>query len=261
MSVFSASIHHRSFVWQISVLCFVLGLLLAVAVSTSSQIGRTGAVPNRPGFYYGDNSGINVSAEKKNSDFQEEIKKLRADKTVLDKLVASGKDSTRALGHELQETMLLAGLTEAVGPGVTITLSDSKKQPLMGADPQSYLIHDRDLSEVVNELKASGAEAVAINGERVIASTAIRCAGPIILINGVKKTAPFVIQAIGDPDTMLNALNITNGVLDGIRRYDPAMAHADKQKSLHLAAFSGSTRLRYAKQPVASNSEPNKDSK
>lgn len=261
MSVFSASINHRSFVLQITALCFVLGLLLGVAVFTSSQIGRAGGVSNRPGFSYGDNYGINVSAEKKNSEFQDEIKKLRADKATLEKLAASGKDSSRTLNHELQETMLLAGLTDAAGPGVTVTLADSKKQPMLGVDPQSYLIHDRDLNDVINELKASGAEAIAVNGERVISSTACRCAGPVILINGVKKTAPFVIQAIGDPDTMLNALNITNGVLDGLRRYDPAMAHAEKQKTIHLTAFSGSTRLKYAKQPVVTGSDTAKDSK
>src|ERR1051325_1480125 len=112
MSIFSASINHRSFYWQISALCFVLGLLLAAAVVTSSQINHTGAVSTRPGFFYGDNSGINVGAEKQNAKCQQEIQKLRADKTTLEKALFSRTDASRTLGTELQETKLLAGLIE-----------------------------------------------------------------------------------------------------------------------------------------------------
>jgi uncharacterized protein YlxW (UPF0749 family) len=243
MSVFSAGIRHKSFYWQISVLCFVLGLLLAAAVSTANKIAHAGVSPNRPGFDYGIEA--KAAADKAEKDAQE-IKKLRDDKKRLEDIIAQGADGKEALNAELQEARTQAGLTEVTGPGVFITLADSKKQPMLGVDPQSYLIHDRDINDVINELKASGAEAVAVGNQRVVASTSIRCAGPVALVNEVKETAPFVIRAIGDPATLLNALNISNGVLDGIRRYDPAMAQAEKRDMLRLPAFTGGTQLRYA---------------
>ena len=96
-------------------------------------------------------------------------------------------------------------------------------------DPQSYLIHDRDIRDVVNELRAAGAEAVTVNGQRITVSSSIRCAGPIVLINQDEMATPFIIQAIGDPDKLLSALNIRNGVLDQIRTFGSDMAHAEKK--------------------------------
>ena len=255
MSVFSAGMRHKSFYWQISLLCFVLGLLLSVAVFTANKIARDGISPNRPGFDYGIES--KAAATKADKDAQE-INKLRADKKKLEDAIAKRTDGTQALNVLLQEAQIQAGFTEMTGPGVVITLMDSKKQPMLGVDPQQYLIHDRDINEVINELKASGAEAITVGNQRVVASTSIRCAGPVALVNEVKETAPFVIKAIGDPDTMLNSLNITNGVLDGLRRYDPLMAQARKETSLHLPPFTGGTQMRYARPVKPEGSDKSK---
>ena len=102
----------------------------------------------------------------------------------------------------------MAGLTEVKGPGVTIEMNDAKKEVPSGQDPNLFIIHDDDVLAVVNELLASGAEAIAINGQRVVATTEIRCAGAVIMINGVRFAPPLKIQAIGDPETLHNALKI-----------------------------------------------------
>ena len=126
-----------------------------------------------------------------------------------------------------------------------MTLIDSKKQPMLGQDPQANLIHDSDINTVVNELRSAGAEAITVNGQRVVGSTSIRCAGPIVIINDAKQTTPFLIQAIGAPDTLMNALNIPNGVLDGIRRYEVNMVRIEKQSAIHMPAYTGSTKFSY----------------
>src|SRR5579871_5467921 len=79
MSVFSANINHRSFHWQINILCFVLGLVLACAFFTANQIARQGTISPRAGFVYG-NSGL---APDKTKDFEKEIQQLQAEKTAL----------------------------------------------------------------------------------------------------------------------------------------------------------------------------------
>jgi uncharacterized protein YlxW (UPF0749 family) len=249
MSVFSAAMRHRSFYWQISILCFVLGGLLAAAVYTSYKIAQSGRGFNRAGFDYG---GIvaSITSDRVEKD-NLEIKKLREDKKRLEDNIAKGNDGTEALNASLQEARVYAGLTEVTGPGVVITLQDSKKQPMIGVNPEQYLIHDRDINEVINELRSAGAEAISVGTQRVVSSTAIRCVGPVAMVNEVKEGAPFVIRAIGDPDTMLSALNISNGVLDNIRRYDPLMARADKSDSLKLPAFGGNMQMKHAK-PVKS---------
>ncbi|MCW3094574.1 MAG: hypothetical protein JWL77_192 [Chthonomonadaceae bacterium] len=256
MSIYSASMKHRSFVWQISAVSFFLGLLLAAATVTASKVGSAGAAPNRTGFFY--ESSVQVDPDKKAAELQAEIQKLRADKSALEKAASNRSDVSKNLNQDLQETKLFAGLSEVVGPGVVVTLTDSKKDRLIGVDPQSYLIHDRDIRDVVNELRAAGAEAITVNGQRITVSSSIRCAGPIILINQDEMAMPFIIQAIGDPDKLLSALNIRNGVLDQIRTFGSDMAHSEKKAQLRLPAFAGSTHIRYAK-PVATKSSSGSD--
>lgn len=248
MSIYTAGLKHRSFVVQISAVSFFLGLLLAAATVTASKVGNSGAAPNRTGFQY--SSGVAVDPDKKAAELQAEIQKLRSDKGALEKAAANRSDVSKNLNQDLQETKLFAGLTDVTGPGVVVTLTDSKKDRLLGVDPQSYLIHDRDIRDVVNELRAAGAEAIAVNGQRITVSSSIRCAGPIILINQDEMAMPFIVQAIGEPDKLMSALNIKNGVLDQIRTFGPDMAKSEKKEQLHLAAFSGATHMKYAK-PVA----------
>ena len=81
------------------------------------------------------------------------------------------------------------------------------------------LIHDTDLRALVNELNAAGAEAISINGQRIISSTAIRCVGPVIQVNGIKVAAPFSIKAIGNAKYLESALNIKGGLVDSFEVY------------------------------------------
>jgi uncharacterized protein YlxW (UPF0749 family) len=259
MSVFSANMSHRSFVWQMSLLCFVLGLLLAAAVFTANQIARQGVASPRTGFVYGD---VALHADKA-KEYEKEIKKLRDQNAELAEKVHTGSDASSSLLQELKETKLLAGLTDVTGPGVQVTLMDSQKKALMPSNQfqLSSLIHDTDIATVVNELKASGAEAVAVNGQRVIALTAIRCVGPVVHVNGHPTTPPYVIQAIGDQEAMYGGLNLPSGVLDGLRQFDPNMIRIEKKQQLHIPGFTGVTQPRFAHPTEASRQESSKDKK
>lgn len=247
---------HRSFYWQISALCFVLGLLLAAASQTTSQINRSGSALNRPGFAYG--PSVQVAARKA-MEYEAEIKKKNDYITELESKVSKGTSAASMLNEELQKLRFFAGVTDAVGPGVQVTLVDSVRAPVAPVDQfqQKNLIHDVDIANVVNELKAAGAEAIAVNGQRVVSSTAVRCVGPVVHVNGVPAAPPYVVTAIGDINTLYNALNMQNGVLDELRRYDPAMARLDKKNKLVLAAFAGRTQPSVAR--PRTDASPKKD--
>ena len=247
MSVFSSSITHRSYYWQISSLCFVLGLLLAAAGHTVSQIKRNGGNTRSP-FFAG---SVEATALKKSQEYETEISKLRGDLEALETEKSKGTVSEKRLQSELDDNRALAGVTELVGPGVRITLVDSAKKPITGMDvlEQRNLVHDFQISAIVNELKAADAEAVAVNGQRLISRSAVRCVGPIVHINHVAASPPFVIEAIGDANTLLSAMNIAGGVLEDVRRYDAGMVKIEKVAKVHLPAYAGGTQLRYGRVP------------
>jgi prepilin-type processing-associated H-X9-DG protein len=151
---------------------------------------------------------------------------------------------------ELSNARFLAGLTPVQGPGVVVTLNDSKKH-LPNNMPNGFappnIIHDTDINQVVNELKAAGAEAIAVNDQRLVATSSIRCMGPTVFINFVLTTPPFVIKAIGSSKAMTTAMNLPGGVASQIKAYDPAMFSVREAGTLKLPAYSGSSEPRYAR--------------
>ena len=261
MSVFSANMRHQSFTLQISGVCFVLGMCLAAAWHTANYLSRTGAGSSRAGFYYGSDPQAAEKTARDSAKYEAEIKKSQKRITELQNELAKGSDASATLNKDLQEKKFLAGLTEAVGPGVQVVLTDSRKaQPFQPPDAMPpNIIHDADIQAVVNEMRAAGAEAIAINGQRVVATTSIRCVGPVVQVNGVPKAPPVVIQAIGDPDAMYGGLKTPDGVVDQMSRFDPNMIKLEKKSKLSLPAFAGSTQTRFAHPPKLARSETSKE--
>lgn len=157
---------------------------------------------------------------------------------------ASSRASTRELVAELQRAQVLAGLTKVKGPGVVITLNDSKRPARPGENQDVYLIHAEDLLTTVNELRAAGAEAVSVNGQRVVANSAIRCVGPIILVNTTKIAPPIVIEAIGSQNDLLQ-VNMRGGVLDSLRAWGIDV-EIEPKEMLNLAPYTGSVGASFA---------------
>lgn len=94
-----------------------------------------------------------------------------------------------------------AGTVAVKGPGLVVTLRDAV--PLLGeAEDESKRVLDYDVQVVVNALWGSGAQAVAVNGHRLTATSAIRSAGEAILVDLVGLAGPYTIEAIGDPSTL-----------------------------------------------------------
>ncbi len=159
--------------------------------------------------------------------------------------------------QQLNQAQFLAGMTSVQGPGVIVTLTDSNK-PFPGGLPALLMppniIHDGDINLVVNELKAAGAEAVAVNDQRLVATSSIRCVGPVVNVNNVSQAPPFVIKAIGDPKTLVAAMTLPGGVGTQLKAFDPAMFTVQQAATLTLPAYSGGNTPRYAK-PVGETAE------
>ncbi len=150
---------------------------------------------------------------------------------------------TRALATARVE----AGVDAVTGPGVQVTLNDSTLPLGPGQNPNLYVLHDSDVLRVLNEIKAAGGEAIAMNGHRLVAGSEIRCIGPAILINKtIRATPPYVITAIGNPDTLAGSLDMRGGVADYLR-YWGIQVSVQKVNQVTIPAYEGNTSLRYAK--------------
>lgn len=137
------------------------------------------------------------------------------------------------------------------GPGLVVTVNDSAKALQKGEDPNISIVHNDDLLRVVNELRSAGAEAIAINGQRMTATSEIACAGSTILVNKTRLAPPFILKAIGNPDTMASALEMRGGIVEYLQFYG-IQVKISKKSDVLIPMFTGSGLFKYAK-PVVSD--------
>lgn len=230
-------------VWPITILAIVLGFMAASARMTDfTRATRLGLLdPSQQNRL----TSVPADMQKQFAQLSSEVAKLRDDNTKLENSLASQNGATKLLNENLQEVKQYAGLTDVEGPGIVVTLRDSQKPPQPFI--QEQIIHDLDVLRVVNELWSSGAEAISINGQRDTVTTSIRCVGPTILVNDQPVASPVRIRAIGDPNTLMGAMNLPGGVLSEIKQTDPAMVQLEQVQMQVIGAFTGGTNHKFAK--------------
>lgn len=223
--------------WQISlaVIFFLLGALMAVQFRLQRVQNRISLV--RAEYL----AELYREADQERKELQREAEVLRQRLARL----AVEKTALRELSYQLERSRMLAGMTELVGPGVIVTMSDSVREVRPGDNPELYLIHDEDLLRVINELFAAGAEAISINGQRYVARTEVRCAGPTASINRVRVGTPFVIKAIGDPLTLESALRMRGGVVEALSAWG-IVIKIERARQLTIPAYRGGLQFSYA---------------
>jgi uncharacterized protein YlxW (UPF0749 family) len=167
---------------------------------------------------------------------QKELAQLNAQLSAYEKQTAGSDSRLRAIQQKLEQERILAGITPVTGPGVTVTLMDGLAT---GSNTMDVLTHDWDVRSVINELFTAGAEAVAINNVRVVATTGVFCIGPVVKVNDDRLAPPYVIQAIGDPKTLKATLDMQGGVLDALRARGVRVSEPQIVQTLTLPAFTG----------------------
>jgi len=195
---------------SVAIVCIVLGILLSMQFRTIQDYNSSIRSDRAEDL----SMKLNAVTEERNV-LAQEVVSLRE---KISKASSSDPDVS-GLQEELQKANMFAGLAPVKGPGIVVTLDDSLRSPKAGEDPNNLLVHDTDILMVVNELKASGAEAISINGERVIAMSEIRCAGTTILVNSNKIAAPFVITAIGDAGELESGISLKGGYMETLKVY------------------------------------------
>jgi uncharacterized protein YlxW (UPF0749 family) len=166
---------------------------------------------------------------------------------TVDAANAAATGNLPVLGARLAQAEAAAGLTAIRGPGLRVTFADAGEH-CTGSRRELCRVLDADLQLAVNTLFAAGAEAIAVNGERVMATTAIRSAGQAVLVNYRVLTSPYVLDAVGNPDTLARELAASSFGRDFTYYRDEYGLGFQSQavSALELPAYAGSVRLRVA---------------
>lgn len=144
------------------------------------------------------------------------------------------------LEKQWESIKLHTGIVSVRGPGIVISLHDAPaRQP---DTPLSLLIiHDQDIKVILNDLKKAGAQAIAVNKERIVPMSEQVCAGPTIMINGNRHPVPYIIEAIGDPDELYESIS-TSSRIANMTEFN-IRVEITKSKEIVLPKFSSADKL------------------
>lgn len=153
-------------------------------------------------------------------------------------------DSESQAEEQIKKNNMLLGLTDVKGPGIIITLKDNSSVKASSVlKPELLLIHDGDLRSIINELKNAGAEAIEINGQRIVQTTSIVCDGNVVRVNGEKLGSPFTIKAIGLTERLYNVTRI-GGYLENLQD-DGINVDVKKSNDISISKYSGVISSKY----------------
>jgi uncharacterized protein YlxW (UPF0749 family) len=222
----------------IMLVCMILGLMLATQFKNVQNVGG------------------NVSLQR-TQELTSQIQKLNQDIVSqqgiigdLEKRISEYENAAKDEGKindtmykELERSRILAGLTELEGPGVIVTVNIVPVTDWGEAGIVRNVYYE-DLLMLVNELNAAGAEALAINNERIISTTEIRNAGDYIVINTNRHSAPFEIKAVGNPETLEASLKLLGGVADSLG--EELEIKIKREQKIRIPKYSGTLQYDYA---------------
>ena len=191
--------------------CLLLGVLMAIQFKSVNSAQNQQLLQNKR---LEELQAEVIARQKTNRELSDMYNKLKDAVAALENQMATNDDTLQRVLEEKRFAETFAGLTEVSGTGILVTV-----EGLAGGET---LVRDVDLQMVVNELRAAGAQAIAINDERMVAMSEIRQGGVYIVINGrpFPVDGSFTIKAIALKQDLERALTMISGVADSLRFYN-----------------------------------------
>lgn len=230
------------------------GLLFVTSFNTSKGTNiRTDASLLKLSDLIKERSGDNAELEQSTGAVRRRV----------DALAERDDGSSKAEDAELAALRAASGTEELSGKGLTVTLNDAPPNAtaripnVPEPQPNDLVIHQQDLQAVVNALWQGGAQGIQVMDQRLISTSAVRCVGNTLILQGRVYSPPYKVSAVGDPGALRKAM-AASPALQNYQLYVNAYGlgwKVDEHKALTLPGYSGTVDLHYAK-PVAPSSEP-----
>lgn len=183
---------------------------------------------------------------------EEEIFQLKSLIDIQEQKLRSYQDAIQNDGsihdiliEDIEELKVHIGFYDLEGPGVMVLLSDSDRELYENEDPNNVIVHDVDVLRIMNDLKIAGAEALSINGQRVLHNSEIQCAGATITINQFTYAQPFVIKAIGNPDLLNAAIKAPSTYAWELKEIYGLRVESHVSERVRIPRYSGQRNLQY----------------
>ena len=222
------------------IMCFILTIAITVQIKTVNNNGTTYSINQ-------EESNLRSQVLKMKEKYENQYAELEKTEKELEKAreqATSNNSELTELENQIKNNNILLGNTDVAGNGIVITLSDGKSD-LSVLDDNNLIVHAENVLAVVNELKNAGAEAISINGKRIVINSSISCDGNVIIVNGEKITSPIEISAIGFQE-LLSTLNRPGGTLEHFLEYGKKV-DLKKVTNVKIPKYTGIYTFKYMK--------------
>lgn len=149
----------------------------------------------------------------------------------------------KEIQDELNNAKVLTGISDVEGQGIVITVEDGTDKlngvEIKNQDDKSKILHNEDMLNMLNELKIAGAEAISINGQRLLSSSEVECEGPFLGINGVQVPSPYNIYVIGNKEKLYDYVNGDSSYFSLLLNVRGISITVNKQDDVKIAGYTG----------------------
>lgn len=227
----------------LGIMCAILGIVLALQFRLVQGDYLNGRIPSQ--------RALELQIELKKAQDEKENLKKELDKYEKNlKLIedSASEDSAiiKRLNEELEKYKRIGGFTRVKGPGIEMIVDDPPKDLEFDYDNSVIMAKYEYLLRIINYLNSAGAEAISINDQRIIANTEIQLAGSSLRINSVPTAPPYVIKAIGDPDTLKSSLDWRFGIVSEMREYWNLQVDIKKSEEVTIERYNEIIKFKYA---------------
>lgn len=198
----------------LSIVSLVLGFMVAFSFRVTQDESDNGkGLTNKQWEQHLNLRNELIDQEEKNRELQKELNAKQEKVRNIETNLSKEAQVFFNMAEDAEKYRMYLGKVKVGGKGVKVTLADGEYNP-DEENINNYLVHEHHVFKVINELYISGAAAIAVNGQRISHNSYVLCTGPVITVDGYQHPAPFEITAIGDPNVLSSALNITGGIKD-----------------------------------------------
>lgn len=231
--------------WKIIIIIGITCSLLTVAICV--QLNTIKEANLAVSSDYAENN-LRDEVLKSKQKYDEKIRELDLKEKELAKVreeATKDSESASKMEEQIRNNNNLIGLVDVEGKGIEVTVKDDPNVTIDSIAIENHIVHDVDLRWIVNVLNNAGAEAISINGQRIVDTTAITCVGNVIKINDEKVASPFVIKAIGYPES-LAGIDIAGGYMDYMRSAG-IIVNIKKSNNVQIPKYTGVLQSKYMK--------------
>lgn len=225
----------------LGIMCMLLTLGIAIQIKTINQMNNKSVTNSATENDLRDSV---LKTKEKYDNTYAKVEKLEKELEELQTSASVNSDEANELQEKLKEYKKILGLTEVSGNGLEITLKDGDEN--QSKSVLSSIVHDGDILQVVNALRNAGADAISVNDQRIVNTSAISCIGNVVKINGEKVGAPYVIKAIGNPEWLYGGIEMNGGYVYNLRR-DGVDVEVKKVKDITIPKYDGVYNATYMK--------------